>query len=698
MRALLVMVLFVAGGLLGAECAAFPKKTVPDDPGRSPVSRDSVRPPGAASAVFPKPALDVFRDALDGNVEAVAAALGGGMRIDARDLQLGESLLFLAIQGCVQAAYDNAELLVNAEKKDGKEVRVSPEIGATGARAPIQHPSTANRIVLPQNPQPGKPLANQIAVAQNSPVALTATIPRGVAQNSPSALVATKQIVMPRNSLSPKSAGKPVPVAQNSPPSKSAHTATNHQPRNTAEYLKLIRLLLDKGADPNLQNPRYPARVSALADALSYGGGGWHFPERLAIVEMLLVANAKILMPPGKRSLFSIAAVHRDAKVISALARTGEKALPRDLDRFLPEAQEAGNVEFVGALLMAGANPSVQVPPLLGKAVLSRQVDIVGLLLMHRADVAEIINGETLLTAALPQGKWSLESALPALMILKMLLENGADPNKSDLIRGTPLEITASVRAFDLPIRIEAIRVLLKHHADPNILHSGRTVLMRVTEDEQIIALLLEHGARIILDPTDSRFQVHGVPGDITYAISDNKPTLAGVLIKRAKTLSRNDKRALWMATERENAAIVKALLAKGADAEYRIGGRTVLHEAGEAGKADLVKMLIEHKANLDAKTNRPSQCENLTWKECARSFLGFYREGDHRVFAETALMLAAGKQNTEVVRILLNAGADPQLKNSAGDTAHSIAAKAGLGGGKADLLKLLDSAAGNRR
>jgi ankyrin repeat protein len=112
-----------------------------------------------------------------------------------------------------------------------------------------------------------------------------------------------------------------------------------------------------------------------------------------------------------------------------------------------------------------------------------------------------------------------------------------------------------------------------------------------------------------------------------------------------------NGNTALMMAAFKNNRRAAEALLAKGAR-ENRAGW-TPLHYAAAGGAEDIARLLIARKAKLDA----------LSPKESG---------------AYTPLMMAAREAQPGMVRLLLEAGANPALKNTEGLTAAQIAERAG--------------------
>jgi len=104
----------------------------------------------------------------------------------------------------------------------------------------------------------------------------------------------------------------------------------------------------------------------------------------------------------------------------------------------------------------------------------------------------------------------------------------------------------------------------------------------------------------------------------------------------------------LMMAALKGNLDIVRALIARGAD--VNMPGWTPLHYAATGGQPAIISVLLEAHAYIDAESPNKS----------------------------TPLMLAAQYGTEESVKLLLEAGADPLLRNQLGLTAVDFARRSG--------------------
>ena len=136
----------------------------------------------------------------------------------------------------------------------------------------------------------------------------------------------------------------------------------------------------------------------------------------------------------------------------------------------------------------------------------------------------------------------------------------------------------------------------------------------------------------------------------LMLALREEHLRAAEVLLKapglNPEVKARNGDTALMIAAFSSNRSAVEALLAQ--DAEVNRPGWTALHYAAAAGADEIVKLLLDHAAYIDA-------------------------ESPNRT---TPLMMAARSGHIMTVKLLLDEGADPTLRNEQGMNAIDLAKK----------------------
>ncbi|MEO7493913.1 MAG: ankyrin repeat domain-containing protein [Massilia sp.] len=143
---------------------------------------------------------------------------------------------------------------------------------------------------------------------------------------------------------------------------------------------------------------------------------------------------------------------------------------------------------------------------------------------------------------------------------------------------------------------------------------------------------------------------VNGEPG-LTLALREGAERVVAVFLAERKVdlerQAHNGNTPLMMAAFKHNKPAVLAMLARGAVVNRP--GWTALHYAAASGDDEIAAILLEHHAYIDA--------------EALAKF--------------TPLMMAAREGHETTVALLLDAGADPRLKNTEGMTALNIAERA---------------------
>ena len=285
--------------------------------------------------------------------------------------------------------------------------------------------------------------------------------------------------------------------------------------------------------------------------------------------------------------------------------------------------------------------------------------------------------------------------------LVEALLKAGADPNTLTTERGETVLMTASRTG-----NAAAVKVLLEHGADANAKESfrGQNSLMWAAAENHpdVVKLLLAHGADPKVrsndrDTTPPKLMA-GTPaapisrGGLTalvFAARQGSIEASEALIGAGADINEGDadgNSPLLIAILNNHDDLAQDLIDKGADVNAaNKDGRTPLFtavdqhdvdwsdrpfvpEKDKLSSLDIIKSLVEHKANVNARLTAPSIIKKAAQDSPDRTL----------ATGATPFMRAARSGDTVVMQYLLDHGADPKLANKDGVTALMVAA--GLG------------------
>ena len=250
---------------------------------------------------------------------------------------------------------------------------------------------------------------------------------------------------------------------------------------------------------------------------------------------------------------------------------------------------------------------------------------------------------------ALHRAIWLLQykrDVEPYTNIVRKLLRAGVHVNTADSLGRTPLEVAA--RAGN----VETVRALLQAGADVNL--TGRFPEGALTKgvksgSTEIVDCLLEAGAHINTNGYSTALRTAMRVGNIEMI---QRLLKAGAEINSVGAFHTGP---VHQAAEKGEIEILNVLLDAGADVTLKGWfGKTPLEIAASEGHAAVVRRLLQEGPEIN------SICDNYN-----------HNDYDNR----GALHYAAEKDDVEILNLLLDAGADVNLKSRFGRTAIRVAA-----------------------
>jgi uncharacterized protein len=277
--------------------------------------------------------------------------------------------------------------------------------------------------------------------------------------------------------------------------------------------------------------------------------------------------------------------------------------------------------------------------------------------------------------------------------MVERLLAAGADPNRAQTTGQTPLMTAARTGS------VATLEALLTHGAEVDARENaaGQTALMWAVSERhpEAARLLIEKGANV-------HARSKGGFTALLFAAREGDVESARVLIGAGAGVDQtapDGATPLVLAAASGREAVAIFLLEHGADANASAAGYTALHAAVPKAETDLVKALLAHGANPNARLTKspaavfgPSGGAGSEVASGALVLAGANQERGRRAEvasageaqpmpagspAATPLWLAAKYVNVLIMKVLIAGGADPSL--TLGDGSTPMMAAAGL-------------------
>ncbi|XP_059138762.1 ankyrin-3-like [Physella acuta] len=391
--------------------------------------------------------------------------------------------------------------------------------------------------------------------------------------------------------------------------------------------------------------------------------------DDLDIVQILLKAGA-----PLKSNYY----YNGSESVLNLSIRTGCYDLVEMICRHIADvnnqyplevAAEIGRCDIIDLLLDHGATISKESCPALQSAIVHEQLDCAEFLIKRGAK----IDASAVLTSIVGGNK--IESLVFVIEQFK------SDVSSQIRLKGTQLLNIAAEKGYK-----EIIRLLMQEGANVNASHDYKSPLMSAT-DPNVMELLIKLGADV-----NVTFETYGTSySNLTSIVNDSEMVCNNdILLERINILLQNEANVnvedkagntpLMVASKRlDKKEVMRALLQAGADTNKRNNnGDSALHFATNGESIESAKVLLEFKADINLKNNTGQTPLFSLLPRSYMQMIEFMLENkanvnDADTQGDTPLLC---NNRSEVVRLLIKAGASVNCQNSEGYTPLMLVAK----------------------
>lgn len=333
----------------------------------------------------------------------------------------------------------------------------------------------------------------------------------------------------------------------------------------------------------------------------------------------------------------------------------------------LLQAAEKGSFEQIKTLVEKGgdvnAKDELDSSTVLMKAAASGNLEATKFLINKEADVKAVdMNRETVLMKGAKSGN---------LEVVKLLVNRGIKVKAKDVGGFTALIYAAKSG------NLEVVKLFVGKGLDVNVTtKGGSTALMYAAESGNLEVVKFFVGKGLNVRAKTKR-------GDtvLMFAAKSRNPEIVRFLVDKcldvnAKT--KNGRTALMYAATSGNVEVAKLLMDKGADAHAKMNfGDTVLMYAAESGSLDLVKLVLDKGVDVNAKDTTG----NTALRYAVGTKLGDLNDDMHVYYESTGQSV-----DPEIVKLLIEKGADVNAENDLGQTVLMGAAK----GRHPEVLRIL--------
>ena len=463
-----------------------------------------------------------------------------------------------------------------------------------------------------------------------------------------------------------------------------------------AANLQSVRVLLSHGADVNAKNDQGHTPLHQVFQSPHYPG------RRSGVVRVLLEHGTEVDARDKNHEIpLHLASRYRDLNSVRVLLDYGADVHATNSRGQTPLRQVSEPVDWEDGVCVAqllverGADVNTrdedhETP--LHLASRKAEIDLVRMLLDNGANVNAINNqGQTPLHQVYCSGyyPWNYVE------VTRLLVEHGADINVRDKDHETPLHLASRTR------NLGSVQVLLSHGANANAINNeGQTPLHQVHYYEynypedyvEVTRLLVEHGADVNVRDKDHKTPLHWASRKLNLG----SVQVLQLLLSHGANVNAINNQGQTPLHEvfqneghlKERFDVAQLLVEHGADVNARSGStelQTPLHLASYCLELDLVRMLLNCGANVNAEDNRGRTplhrvLEDEDYHSCGDGLgavqLLMERGANVNMLDhdnETPLHLASRLVSLNVAWVLLKGGADFNVENKSGKTPFQL-------------------------